>query len=381
MPVLSASQQGLRDTAGRIAAEVLKPHAADVDRSRRYPEEGMAALGEAGLLGLLAPQDAGGRGGTLADLALVCEILAGACASTAMCFLMHSCGCALIAAKATAAQRQRWLQPAASGAARTTLAFSERLTGAHFYQPGIVASRRDGGFVLSGQKSFVTSGGRAQLYPVLVRASGADGLDVLIVPADTRGVRFEGVWEGIGMAGNSSIAMQLQDAFVPADNLLGNEGDGVDLVFTVVAPTFLVGLAAVNVGIAQAALDAASGHAAERRYEDGSALAQIPSIQTYLGEMSVAAQAARQLVAEAARAAAAGEPAALPLVMQAKIGATEAAERVTDLAMQVGGGIAYSRQSPIERHWRDARAGAVMAPTNDVLKLWLGKMLTGQPLF
>jgi isovaleryl-CoA dehydrogenase len=381
MPVLSPSQESLRGTAQQVAESVLRPNAAAVDRERRYPTDGMAALGEAGLLGLLIPEQDGGRGGGLGDLALVGETLAAACASTAMCFLMHSCGCALIAAKATPDQRRRWLQAAARGGLHTTLAFSERLTGAHFYQPEITAVPRDGGFVLSGRKSFVTSGGQAQLYPVLVRASGAKGLDVLLVSGDSSGVRFEGVWEGSGMAGNSSIAMLLDDAFVPSTDLLGAEGDGMDLVFNVVAPTFLVGLAAVNTGIAQAALDAAAAHAKERTYEDGSSLAGIPAVQTYLGEMSVSVQAARQLVAEAARAADAGEATALPLVMQAKIGATEAAASVTDLAMQVGGGLAYSRQSPIERHWRDAHAGAVMAPTNDVLKIWLGKVLTGLPLF
>jgi alkylation response protein AidB-like acyl-CoA dehydrogenase len=381
MPVLSPSQESLRTTAQQLAETVLHPRAAEIDRARAYPQDGIAALAQAGLLGLLVPQAEGGRGGDLVDLALVSEALGWGCASTAMCFLMHSCGCALIAAKATPEQRQRWLAPAARGDLRTTLAFSERLTGAHFYQPEIAATRNDGTFRLSGRKSFVTSGGQAQIYPVLVRASGADGLDVLIVPSDATGVRFEGTWEGTGMAGNSSVVMVLDNVVIPSTDLVGNEGDGMELVFNVVAPTFLVGLAAVNVGIAQAALDAAVEHAKERRYENGAALAEIPAIQTYLAEMSVATQAARQLVAEAARAAAAGEATALPLVMQAKVAATEAAAAVTGQAMQVGGGLAYSRQSSIERHWRDARAGAVMAPTNDVLKEWLGKVLTGLPLF
>ena len=97
--------------------------------------------------------------------------------------------------------------------------------------------------------------------------------------------------------------------------------------------------------------------------------------------MSVAIQAARHLVREAARAADAGEATALPLVMQAKVAATETAQAVTERAMQAGGGLAYSRQLTIERHWRDARAGSVMAPTNEILKEWLGKTLAGLPLF
>src|SRR5579883_510114 len=374
-------EETLQERARRIAGASLRPRAAAVDRERRYPEENLRALGEAGLMGLLAPPRFGGLGGTLGDLAAVCEELGAACASTAMCFLMHACGCALIAARATPEQGERWLRPAARGELIATLAFSERGTGAHFYQPEIQAVRRDGGFSLSGRKSFTTSAGHAGLYPVLVRASGQPGLDILIVTPDLDGVAFDGSWDGIGMAGNASIAVVLNDVQVPAANLLGEEGAGQELVFDVVAPTFLIGLAAVNTGIAQAALDEAAEHARTRTYPDGRPLAALQLIQSYLAEMRTATQAARLLVREAARAADAGEAGALPLVMQAKVAATEAAQAVTAQAMQVGGGIAFSRQLPLERYLRDARAGSVMAPTNEVLKEWLGKLLTGQPLF
>ena len=381
MPALSPSQETLQATARLLAQEVLRPHATSVDRERHYPSENLQALGEAGLLGLLVPESYGGRGGTLTDLVLVCEQLGWGCASTAMCFLMHSCGCALLAAAARDDQGERWLRPAAAGSALATLAFSERVTGAHFYQPDIRAARQNGTFHLSGRKSFVTSGGHAGLYPVLVQASGVEGLDILVVTPDLDGVRFEGQWDGLGMAGNSSIALTLTDVAVPSANLLGEEGGGLPLVFNVVAPTFLIGLAAVNIGIAQTALDGAIAHAKERRYADGAGLAEVPVIQEYLAEMSIALQSARQLVHEAARAATAGEETALPLVMQAKIAATEAAAAVTARAMRVGGGIAYSRGLDLERHWRDAQAGAVMAPTNEVLKGWLGRLLAGLPLF
>src|SRR5207302_238199 len=126
---------------------------------------------------------------------------------------------------------------------------------ARFYMPEIKAGRSDGGYVLNGKKSFVTSGGHADLYPVLVNASGGEGLDVLVIRGDDKGVSFTGAWEGIGMTGNSSIEMVLDGVEIPGDRIVGAEGDGQELVFNVVAPTFLIGLAAVNVGIAQAALD------------------------------------------------------------------------------------------------------------------------------
>ena len=377
MASLSSEQRALWDTARNISETVLRPGAAQVDTERSFPADNLKALAEAGLMGILVPTAFGGRGGTLTDLALVCESLGWGCASTAMCFLMHSCGCAVISSRATAGQGEEWLRPAARGEALATLAFSERGSGAHFYSPEIEAQSHNGVFHLSGRKSFVTSGGHAQLYPILVNASGAPGLDMLVLTPDLKGVGFDGRWEGIGMAGNSSISMELTDVVVPSENLLGKEGEGQDIVFTVVAPTFLIGLAAVNVGIAQAALESAVSHAKERTYPNGQSLAQVQVIQTYLAEMSSTTEAARQLALEAARAADAGEEGALLLVMEAKVVATEASQKVTDLAMQVGGGQAYSRRLPLERHWRDSRAGPVMAPTNEVLKEWLGKVLAG----
>ena len=256
----------IAERAREIAAGTLRGKAEEVDRKRRYPKEGLAALGKAGLMGALVPEGLGGLGGTLTDLAQTCEALGWGCASTAMCFLMHASGTAVIGAKANAEQAKAWLTPAAKGKAVATLAFSERGTGAHFYAPEISAATKNGSFVLSGRKSFVTSGGHASLYPVLVNASGAPGLDVIVVTPDLDGVAFEGTWDGIGMAGNSSIAMTLDDVEVPRGNLVGEEGDGQNLVFDVVAPTFLIGLAGVNVGIAQAALESTVEHAKSRRY-------------------------------------------------------------------------------------------------------------------
>ncbi|MGH2707095.1 MAG: acyl-CoA dehydrogenase family protein [Actinomycetota bacterium] len=370
----------LKEEVQRFAAG-LAEGAAKIDLERRFPAEHFKALSGAGLMGILIPPDLDGKGWDLRALAIVCEAVGNASASTGLCFLMHACGTAVIGAKATPEQGQRWLRPAAAGEALATLAFSERATGAHFYAPEITAERRNGSFVLNGKKSFVTSGGHAFLYPVLVNASGEPGLDILMVTPDMDGVSFEGEWDGIGMAGNSSIGMVLDEVTLSPDHLIGKEGDGQELVFNVVAPTFLVGLAAVNVGIAQAALDAAVAHARSRRHLSGQALAEVPVIQGYLADMSLRTESARHLVQAAAAACDAAQPSALPLVMLAKVGATEASIEVTNLAMQVCGGQGYTRRLPVERYWRDARAGAVMAPTNEVLKEWVGKLLTGLPLF
>jgi alkylation response protein AidB-like acyl-CoA dehydrogenase len=317
----------------------------------------------------------------MTDLVLTAMELGAGCASTAMCYLMHSCGSALIGAKATPEQGEAWLRKAATGEYIATLAFSERGTGAHFYSPELGLERRNGSMLLNGQKSFTTNGGHAHLYPVLVNSPAGQGLDIFVVTADQPGVSFGGEWQGLGMSGNSSIAMSFKDVTLSESQRLGNAGDGQELVFTVVAATFLLGLAAVHVGIAQAALDAAVEHAKARGYPTGQTLSQVPVIQGYVADMSIGVESARRLVLAAAGAADAADPGALALIIEGKVSATNMARQVTDTAMQIGGGQAYSRALPIERHWRDARAGSVMAPTNEVLREWLGKVVMGLPLF
>jgi isovaleryl-CoA dehydrogenase len=378
---LTEERQTLRDLARELADDTLKPSAAATDRERRFPAENLRTLASRGLMGLLVPQAYGGKGATLTDLALVQMEVGRGCASTAMCFLMHNCGAAVVAAKATQEQGEAWLRPAARGAALATLAFSERGSGAHFYAPELRVRQSNGSLLLSGRKGFITNGGKAHLYPVLVNSPSGNGLDIFVLTSDMPGIAFEGSWDGVGMAGNSSISANFSDVPLDAGSRLGNEGDGQELVFNVVAPTFLAGLAAVNVGIARAALAASVEHAQGRKYATGQTLMEVPAIQRYLADMSIAAESAAQLTLAATGAADSGDAAALPLLIQAKIAATEAAQHVTELAMQVGGGQAYTHALPLERHWRDARAGSVMAPTNDVLREWLGKVLTGQPLF
>ena len=374
---MSSSSSALLERIREVAGGPIASEAARVDAERSFPEQSMQSLAAAGGLGLLVPESGGGAGGGLADLVVACEAVGGACASSGMVFLMHSVTAATIAAGG-GGRTAEYLQSMAAGRLVGTLAFSERGTGAHFYSPELEAEPVNSGVRISGRKSFVTSGGHADVYLVLVRSGGDGGLDCYAVERDG-GIAFDGEWNGLGMAGNASVAMEL-DAVVDAGSRIGEEGSGEDLVFSVVAPHFLAGLAAVNVGIASAALATAVEHAATRRYGDGSSLAEIQSIQHQLADMDMATRGARLLVADAAQLGDGGGDAALVALMEAKVVATEAAAGVTQRALEVCGGQGYTRSLPVERHLRDARAGAVMAPTNGVLRNWIGKALAGLPV-
>lgn len=362
--------RAIRDQAAGAIAE----NAASVDTERRFPSEALSALAETGGFSLMTgPGDA-----KLASLVEACEAIGAACASTAMAFLMHSITAATVAGGG--GERAEELLDRLSGGQLGSLAFSERGTGAHFYSPDITATSHNEGFRVSGRKSFVTSGGQADIYLILVATENGEGADCYAIEKDTPGISFSGEWSGLGMAGNSSIAMELDDIQVSDAERIGDPGAGGALVFGVVAPAFLAGLAAVNVGIASAALAAAVDHVKQRGYADGTGLAEVQTIQHSLADMDMTVNAAKLMVREAARLADTGDEGALVALMEAKIAATEAARSVTEKALETCGGQAYTPALPIERHLRDARAGAVMAPTNGVLKTWVGKALAGLPV-
>ena len=371
--------QILLETVRETAQQRIAGDAARIDRERAFPAENVHVLGELGALGLVVPTEFGGAGGALSALAATCEAVGAACASTGMVFLMHSVTAATVAAGG-GPRAGEVLGRMASGAALGTLAFSERGTGAHFYSPELKAVRSNGGVRVSGRKSFVTSGGHADLYLVLVQGEAEGTADAYLLPGDRAGVRADGSWSGLGMAGNSSVALVLEDVEFDDADRVGSAGEAVGLVFNAVAPFFLVGLAAVNVGIAAAAATAATGHARDRRYPDGSSLADVQYVQHLIADMDLATRQARLLVQEAARLGEAGDESALVAIMEAKVAATEAASATTQKALDATGGQGYTPALPIERHLRDARAGAVMAPTNAVLRSWIGKALAGLPV-
>jgi isovaleryl-CoA dehydrogenase len=376
--VEAASATGLVSRVEEIARERVAASAAALDRERSFPGEAIQELAQAGALGLAVPPEHGGAGGGLGVLAAACEALGAACASTAMVFLMHSVAAATVTGGG--GERADELLEAMAAGALGTLAFSERGTGAHFYSPELRAERVDGRLRVSGRKSFVTSGGHAAVYLVLVDGEDGEGPDCYAIEVDRPGVSFEGRWEGLGMAGNSSVAMVLDGVEVREADRIGTPGAGGELVFGVVAPFFLVGLAAVNVGIAGAAQAAAIERVRHRSYPDGSKLAELQSIQHAVADMDLATRQARLTVREAAWLGDAEEEDALVPIMEAKIAATEAASAVTQRALEACGGQAYGPGLPIERHLRDARAGAVMAPANAVLRNWIGRALAGLPV-
>ncbi|HEU4421933.1 MAG TPA: acyl-CoA dehydrogenase family protein [Pilimelia sp.] len=376
---LARSLRPVLDAAGGAAA--------DVDARARFPSEAVAALRESGLFGLTLSTEVGGLGGGPAELVETLSQIAGACGSTAMVYLMHVSAAMAVAAAPPTGQPDL-LKRLASGELLATLALSEAGSRSHFWAPVSQGETADGGVRLRVRKSFVTSAGHADVYVVSTRtptgqapADQPDASDVYVVAGGFPGVEVAGAWRGLGLRGNASAPMTF-DLVVPETDRLGAAGAGFGLMLQAVMPWFNLGNAAVSAGLGQAALDAAIRHASGARLEHlGESLAQLPTIRAQLARAALDLAATRAYLDAAAASLAAPDDTTMLYVLGVKALANDAALRITDAAMRVCGGAAFADHLQLERFFRDARAGHVMAPTADVLYDFYGKAITGQPLF
>lgn len=375
----------LRDTTTAVVESDVAPWAARVDKDCLWPAHSMRAFAKAGLLGLQVPEHLGGHGQGLTGLCLLTETIAKACPSSALCFGMHCVGTAVIAAKATPFQQENYLKAIARGEHITTLALSESGSGAHFYLPETQLRQQEDKFVVNGTKQFVTNGGYADSYVISVVAAADQhemgDFSCLLVDSETPGLSWSDGWSGLGMRGNSSRALELRDAVVSPDHLLGQTGDQVWYVFEIVAPYFLMAMAGTYLGVASAAFELARDHLRERRFaHSGETLGEQDIPQARLASIWMAVERTRSLIHEAARRGDLGDPEALPLILACKAEAADAAVYATNEAMTLCGGRAYGENSRLAQMLRDARASHVMSPTTDLLKLWTGRALLDLPL-
>lgn len=380
---LSEEQTALVEKARQVGDEAIAPHAAEVDRDSRFPAEAVDALGKAGLLGLTIPAEYGGMGQNLRASAAILDEIAQRDASVGMIFLMHLCGGACyVSAPQTAAKN---LREAAAGQHLSTLAWSEKGSRSHFWAPVSQAMEHDGKITLNAEKSWVTSAEHADGYVVSTRspqsASPTDTILYLVYKNDA-GVATSGAWDSLGLRGNSSAPMSLQNCILPADRAFCEPGKGFEVMLGVVLPVFQLGNAAISVGLCEAATQATTQHLTGKRFEHlDSKLADLPTLRARLAKMRIETDRARAHLVSALEAVETSAPNAMLLVLESKAAAAESALLVTDLGMQACGGAAFSKHLSLERNFRDARAASVMAPTTDALYDFIGRALCGMELF
>ena len=371
--------------AREVTAEVLAPHADDVDRTARWPAESIKALGQTGLLGLTVDCSFGGPGEGPQVFAAVTRLLAEQCASTAMIFLMHCCATRLIAASSALQCRDAVLADIVAGRHLSTLAFSEKGSRSHFWAPVSQAEATGDTYRLTAHKSWVTSAGHADSYLVSTRAAGSVeplASTIYYLPRDTRGICIGPQWNGLGLRGNASSFIDLVDVPLSAATRLSEEGEGFTAMLSTVLPWFQLGSAAVAVGIARAAAVGTREHLLTTCLEHtGQALAALPNLRARLARMQILVDSHQSFLEHVAASMANPGQDTMLTILESKAAATEMALEVTDLAMRSCGGAAFSRHLAVERNFRDARAGSVMAPTTDVLYDFIGRSILGLPLF
>lgn len=362
-----------------VVARVVAPAAADVDANGTYPRAALDALGQAGLLGLISSPEAGGLGLGHRAAALAVEKVAQSCTSTAMVLCMHYCATAVIEAHGSLEVRRA----VAAGRHVSTLAFSETGSRSHFWAPVGTAAAADGAIRLDGKKSMITSAGEADSYVWSSRPVAAEGASTLwLVPGDAPGLTVVGKFEGLGLRGNASSPITAENVRLGADARLGADGGGFDIMMGTVVPYFNLMTAAVSLGNMEAALTKAIAHVSATRFEHlGQSIADLPTVRAYLGRARIKVDLVRPLLLDTLDAVEQGRPDTMLRLLEVKAAAAETGTEVTDLAMRVCGGAAFRKDHGVERHFRDARAATVMAPTADVLYDFIGKAVCGMPVF
>ena len=372
--------------AKQIADRVLSPAARQNDKEGRFSVEAVEALGPAGLLGLMLPTELGGAALGPRTFAAVLETLAEADASVAMVYLMHICATATIAAARAGATVKPTLGEIAAGRHLSTLAFSEAGSRSHFWAPVSRARRNGAGVYLNARKSWVTSAGHAQSYVVSSLApegKGPTDSTLYLVAAGARGLSIAGPWDGLGLRANASAPMSLEDCEVPGAQQLTDDGAGFQTMLQVVLPLFNLGSAAVSLGLCRAAVAGTATHLKTARFEHlGQSLGEsLPTLRAQLATMQIETDGLAARLDDLAGHLEKPRDTTMLRVLECKAAAGDAAIAVTSTAMRVCGGAAFSRHMSVERVFRDAHAGAVMAPTGDVLREFIAKAVLGMPLF
>ncbi len=357
-----------------FARERLLPNAADWDRERAFPADVLRELGELGALGMVVPEDWGGAGTDYVSLALAIEeIAAGDGACSTIVSVQNSVVCGPLLHYGSEAQKKRYLIPLARGEMLGCFCLSEPHAGS---DAGAIRTRaiRDGDhYRLEGVKQFITSGKNADVaivFAVVDPEAGKRGLAAFVVPTDTPGYVVGRVENKMGQHASDTAQIVFEDCRVPADSLLGSEGDGYRIALSNLE-SGRIGIAAQCVGMARAAFEAARQYAGER-VSFGKKIIEHQALGFRLADMATQLEAARQLTLHAAALKDANRP-CLEEACMAKLFASEMAEKICSEALQVHGGYGYLHDFAVERIYRDVRVCQIYEGTSDVQRLVIAR--------
>ena len=375
---VSAERGAILETLRQFCNTEIRPHVMEWDERQEFPREVFRKLGQLGFLGVIFPEDLGGAGLSYLDYAAIVEEIASVDGSVALALAAHnSLGSNHIFQFGSEAQRRKYLPKLTTGEWLAAWGLTEAEAGSDAGGTKTTAVRDAGQWVLNGSKNFITNASVASvavLMAVTDRSAGRRGISAFLVELDNPGIRVGKKENKLGMRASDTCTLVMEDCRIPAGNLIGGEGEGF-IQSMKILDGGRISIAALGVGIARGAFEAALKYARERR-QFGRPISEFEAIQFYLAEMATEIDAARLLTERAAAAKDRGEE-TTRLSAQAKLYASEVAVRAGERAVQIHGGYGYTKDYPVEKFWRDSKLCTIGEGTSEIQKLVIAKSLLG----
>ncbi len=365
--LLTEEQKMIKDLARKIAQEKIKPVAAEYDEKEEFPWPIVKILAKSDLFGIFVPEQYGGTGGGVLDLAIATEELSWGCGGIALAYAATGLGAFPIMLYGNEEQKKKYLPEIASGKKLAAFALTEAEAGSDAGSIRTTAKKDGDYYILNGTKQWITNAGEAEIYTVIAmtdKSKGPRGASAFIVEKGTPGMEFGKKEKKLGIRGSATREVIFTDCKVHKDNLLSREGMG----FIVAMKTFdysRPGVAAQSVGIAQRALDEATQYA-HQRHQFGQPISSFQGIQFMLADMATQLEAARALIYSAARMIDSGAKNIAKVSAMCKMYASDVCMKITTDAVQIFGGYGYMREYPVEKLMRDAKITQVYEGTNQI---------------
>ncbi len=368
--LLTQDQEMIRDAVRAFATEQLWPNAAKWDKEHHFPKDVHQGLAALGAYGICVPEDLGGAGLDYLTLALVLEEIAAGDGGTSTAISVTNCPVnAILMRYGNDAQKKKWLTKLAQGEMLGAFCLTEPHVGSDASALRTTAVKEGDGYVINGVKQFITSGKNGHVAVVIAvtdKAAGKKGMSAFLVPTSTPGYTVARLEDKLGQHSSDTAQINFDNCRVPAENLIGAEGEGYKIALSALEGG-RIGIAAQSVGMARSALDVAIAYAKERE-SFGTAIVNHQAVGFRLAECATRLEAARQLIWHAASLRDAGRP-CLKEAAMAKLFASETAEAVCSAAIQTLGGYGVVSDFPVERIYRDVRVCQIYEGTSDVQKI------------
>ncbi|MEW6674080.1 MAG: acyl-CoA dehydrogenase family protein [Thermodesulfobacteriota bacterium] len=367
---LTDEQLMIQAMVREFSRKEVAPTAMERDRTKEFPAGNLKKMAELGLMGMMVPAEFGGEGTDTVSYVLALSEIAYSCASTAVVMSVHnSIVCESMVRYGNSAQKKRFLKMLASGEKIGAFAMTEPHAGSNPVAQSTSAVRDGNAYILNGTKRFITTGKNAGLIIVTAKTDEAQrhkGISAFIVEQGVPGLVVGNVEDKMGLCASDTVDLIFEDCRIPAENLLGSEGDGFKIAMTALDGG-RIGIAAQSVGVGQAALDAAVKYAKDR-IQFGQPISKFQGLRWMIADMATEIEAARQLMLSAAALKDTGKNYTAQASM-AKLFASEAVNRVTAQALQIHGGYGFIKDYAVERFYRDARVFTIYEGTSEIQRV------------